>query len=378
MKKILSFLTFMIFVGVLFFTTDITSHSAAPPSGSAGDPGAGGATCTQGGCHSGNPIADSSQFTLAMDTAQFATQTPVFSHISTYIPGKTYYVSFTGNSASAPRFGFQLIAEGVNTAAAGSFTVTDAMHTQLQSGGYMGHKSASSYKTWTFKWTAPATNIGDVTFYCAAMNSNNDGTSNGDVVYNFAKVLKPQAALPPVAAFSASPLTGTTTTTFHLTDASTNTPTNWNWSFSPPTIIYTGGTSATSQNPQLIFSSAGTYSVKLKVLNAAGRDSLTKTNYITVTNPNGINDINPYISALDAYPVPMSAQMNVSFDLKESAEMTINLLSIDGSTVKTLYNDKAISGAFKHSFDVSDLALGIYILQIKTPHTYINRQVIKL
>ena len=377
MKKILSFLTFLMFCGVLFFTTNVTSKILNPPAGNAGDPGGGSQTCAQGGCHSGSAINDSSQFTLAMDTAQFATQTPVFSHISTYIPGKTYYVTFTGNSTTAPRYGFQLIAEGSNTAAAGAFTVTDATNTKLVS-GYMGHKNASSYKTWRFQWTAPATNVGDVTFWCAAMNSNNDGGSGGDVVYNFGKVLKPLSVTHPVAAFSANPLTGTTAATFHFTDASTNSPASWNWTMTPATVLYTGGTGPTSQNPQVNFTATGTYTIKLRVTNGGGSDSLTKTSYITVTNPNGINDINPYISALNAYPVPMSSQMNVSFDLKETTEMVISLLSIDGSTVKTIYNDKATSGAFHHSFDVSDLAMGVYILQIKTPSTYINRQVIKL
>ncbi len=86
----------------------------------------------------------------------------------------------------------------------------------------------------------------------------------------------------PVAAFSGSPLTGTTATNFTFTDASTNTPTSWQWTFTPNTVVYQGGTSATSANPIVKFTANGTYTVKLKVTNASGADSLTRTNYITV------------------------------------------------------------------------------------------------
>jgi photosystem II stability/assembly factor-like uncharacterized protein len=61
-------------------------------------------------------------------------------------------------------------------------------------------------------------------------------------------------------------------------DASTNSPNSWNWTF-------TGGTpsTSTSQNPTITYNSAGVYSVKLKVGNSAGFDSLTKIGYVTVS-----------------------------------------------------------------------------------------------
>ena len=89
---------------------------------------------------------------------------------------------------------------------------------------------------------------------------------------------------PPVADFSASstiPMTGETVT---FTDLTTNYPASWAWSFSPATIAYTGGTSATSQNPQVQFLAAGPYSVTLTATNAFGSNAKIKTNYINVPN----------------------------------------------------------------------------------------------
>lgn len=102
--------------------------------------------------------------------------------------------------------------------------------------------------------------------------------------YNI-KITSSAPASAPVASFTGSPLTGSTTTNFTFTDASTNTPTGWTWTFTPNTVAYQSGTSAASQNPVVKFTANGVYTVKLKVANAAGSDSLTRTNYVTVTGP---------------------------------------------------------------------------------------------
>ncbi|MCK5644683.1 MAG: PKD domain-containing protein, partial [Gammaproteobacteria bacterium] len=80
----------------------------------------------------------------------------------------------------------------------------------------------------------------------------------------------------PVAEFSASETEITVGDTIQFSDLSTNDPTNWEWDFgdssSPGTI----------QNPEHIYSTTGNYTVSLVAANAAGSDTITKTNYITV------------------------------------------------------------------------------------------------
>ena len=83
-----------------------------------------------------------------------------------------------------------------------------------------------------------------------------------------------------VANFSADPKRQLINTTVNLTDMTWGNPTAWNWSISPATYTYTGGTSAASQHPQVQFTAGGLYSVTLTVNNANGADSESKTNYI--------------------------------------------------------------------------------------------------
>jgi PKD repeat protein len=88
------------------------------------------------------------------------------------------------------------------------------------------------------------------------------------------------SAATPVADFTATPLTGTWPLSVAFTDTSTNTPTSWAWTFGD------SGTSS-SQNPTHNYAVAGTYTVTLVATNAAGSDTETKTNYVTVANPSG-------------------------------------------------------------------------------------------
>lgn len=80
----------------------------------------------------------------------------------------------------------------------------------------------------------------------------------------------------PVAAFSGTPLSGDTPLLVTFTDASTNTPTDWLWSF---------GVAGSSilQNPTYTYTAPGTYTVTLTASNADGSDVETKVAYVTVT-----------------------------------------------------------------------------------------------
>lgn len=89
----------------------------------------------------------------------------------------------------------------------------------------------------------------------------------------------------PVAQFIANPTTVSIGGTSQLTDQSTGSPTNWAWVITPSTgWSYTGGTSASSQHPQLTFTVGGNYTVQLTASNAAGSDVELKTAYIYVTS----------------------------------------------------------------------------------------------
>ena len=85
----------------------------------------------------------------------------------------------------------------------------------------------------------------------------------------------------PVADFTASPTAGIEQLWVGFdNDTVTYGSTTWAWDFDN-----NGTTDSTARNPSWVYPTAGTYSVKLTVTNGLGTNTMTKTNYITVTTP---------------------------------------------------------------------------------------------
>lgn len=81
----------------------------------------------------------------------------------------------------------------------------------------------------------------------------------------------------PICSFKADSVSIQYGNPVHFSDLSAGIPTGWQWTF-------TGGTpsTSTSQNPIITYNTPGLYTVKLRVSNSFGADSLTKTSYIRV------------------------------------------------------------------------------------------------
>ncbi len=108
-----------------------------------------------------------------------------------------------------------------------------------------------------------------------------DGGGNSIFVDNINLFGKANSA--PIAAFSA-PQNTCAQRSLQMTDQSFGSPSSYTWTFP-------GGTPATStlRNPSVVYSSAGTYPVKLKVSNTFGADSLERLSYITVDPAANVN-----------------------------------------------------------------------------------------
>lgn len=86
----------------------------------------------------------------------------------------------------------------------------------------------------------------------------------------------------PSANFTASPLAGCSPLVVNFSDQSTGSPTIWVWDFG-------NGATSTLQNPTTTYFSPGAYTVTLTVTNAAGSNTRTRTQYITVYEPPTVN-----------------------------------------------------------------------------------------
>jgi PKD repeat protein len=153
---------------------------------------------------------------------------------------------------------------------------------------------------------------------------------------------------PTVADFDADPTTFNAgySTQFH--DLSSNNPTAWEWTFP-------GGTPATStlQNPLVLYSAIGVYSVTLKATNAYGNSTLTKTDYIHVGNV-GITTLP---STVSVYPNPTKGKLFITNPTKVDQEITL-FSALGKQIVSTISSEDLIS------FDITGQAKGLYFVKI--------------
>lgn len=135
--------------------------------------------------------------------------------------------------------------------------------------------------------------------------------------------------LAPIANFTADKVNICTGMTVNYTDLSTFGPTAWSWTFQ-------GGTpsTSTSQNPSVVYNTAGTYSVQLVASNGNGNNTLTKTLYITVSSVSALPLVEGFQSA--TYP-PANWQ---NYDDKTDGMTWVRSATVGkGSTASTYYDN---------------------------------------
>ncbi len=182
----------------------------------------GGATCATSGCHTGTANNPSNKGSVAVN----------FPNGLTYTPGvpQTLTVTVTDPAATQKAAGFELTARLASTPAtmAGSFAATDVntqllcsqtklqvfqqfvnTHAQTCPSGYTlqyiehsltGYNNSVAHGlpyTYSFTWTPPATNVGNVTIYVAGnAGSGNPPSADNDHIYSTKYTVAPVAAGP--------------------------------------------------------------------------------------------------------------------------------------------------------------------------------------
>ncbi len=133
----------------------------------------------------------------------------------------------------------------------------------------------------------------------------------------------------------------------------------WFWEFE-------GGTPATSaeQNPTIMYDLEGEYDVTLTISDGTNSATLTKEDYIMVEHITNIR--NNKIGEIRVYPNPTSALVYLS----GSENAQVKVYNNTGSIVKEI--EKLSSG----SMDLSELANGIYYIQIiAEDNSVINKKI---
>jgi hypothetical protein len=187
MRKTIFLTFFWLVVASMFFFGVQNDNGKAGSTGSPGED-----NCTD--CHGGTAV-NSAGGSISITSPDMVNWE--------YTPGQTYTINVTIAESGISLFGFgfeALLASGANagtlnagtgstikTAMIGGNNRRNVVHQQDSGTGNGSH-------TWTFSWQAPATDQGDVTFYCSGNAANGNGTTSGDHIYTFSQVVN--AAIP--------------------------------------------------------------------------------------------------------------------------------------------------------------------------------------
>lgn len=131
---------------------------------------------------------------------------------------------------------------------------------------------------------------------------------------------------PPMASFEVFPDSGKAPLRVNLVDKSTGKIESWLWNFGDGSI-------SMEANPQKVYSSAGTYNIKLVVSSSAGTDSIIRTNCVTVVNPTLMAD---FVSDVQDITAPQSVQ----FTNTSTGQYSSNYWEFGDGTVSTEINPK--------------------------------------
>src|SRR5215510_404963 len=178
-------------------TRPVHAFSAGPPAGYTGAPQEEPDACAE--CHV-PPDAGTGHISITAP--------------QTYVPGQTYPITVTHTNPDPTRlrWGFELtVLDTADDEKAGELQNVDGLTQILNNAGpnsarqYIEHTAAGTFigqqngASWTFNWTAPATDVGPVVFYAAGNQANNDGNTSGDYIYKTFVASAPASTTPDFA-----------------------------------------------------------------------------------------------------------------------------------------------------------------------------------
>ena len=158
--------------------------------------------------------------------------------------------------------------------------------------------------------------------YDVSLTATNEAGS--DTMTKMAYIEVSQAPAP-TSQFSGTPTSGDAPLTVSFTDQSIGNPTSWSWNFGD-------GNTSTAQNPSHTYTAEGDYTVSLTATNGTGSDTMTKLDYISVTEPT------PSAITLSANGYKVRGRQKADLTWSGTAATDVDVYR-DGVNIATTAND---------------------------------------
>jgi thiol-disulfide isomerase/thioredoxin len=124
--------------------------------------------------------------------------------------------------------------------------------------------------------------------------------------------------------------------------------------FGMPTVVLLGGGTA----HRVLFSTLNFNTSDTTIM----RDSImAQINAMTAS----IKDLPTTVSAFNVFPNPATDNVSITVDLKETSNISIEIVDLNGKLVAAILNEKA-NGNIKKEFNVSSIANGNYLVRLQS------------
>ncbi len=176
------------------------------------------------------------------------------------------------------------------------------------------------------------------------------GSPGVDSVFGYGRInvresLRMSGVTTPAADMSTATTSGLSPLSVEFLDQSTGVPAFWLWNFGD-------GSASRLQNPTHTYTSSGSYTVSLSVVNAMGSDAVTRTDYVLV-------DVIPPVAGFTGTPTAGLSPLTVDFTDESSGGVPTTWLwdfgdGTTGSVVPNPSHTYTVSGAHTVSLTVSN------------------------
>ena len=185
----------------------------------------------------------------------------------------------------------------------------------------------------------------DVELRCRKTN----GVQDIELKHNYIRVV-PQSDSRPEANFTSNKTLIRPGETVNFIDLSRANPYRWTWEFQ-------GGTPATSNqpNPSVVYTTEGTYNVKLTVANNIGTDEITKEMYIVVSNTDPCTE--PPVADFNAVNRNIAYGTEVFFENLSTNGVAYSSWTFEGGSPRTSTEFSPTSGVLYSTPGIYDVTL---------------------
>ncbi|MBC6427092.1 MAG: T9SS type A sorting domain-containing protein [Ekhidna sp.] len=179
-------------------------------------------------------------------------------------------------------------------------------------------------------------------------------------------------SLPPIADFKADETYVTVGTAVQFTNLSTCGATSFSWTFEGSTT-----TSSNLENPSIVFTEEGEYTVSLTVTkiwnNLQSRETKTKVAYIIVESLLAAQEL--LKDAVQLYPNPNSGELKLMLSKDFNGELITEIFNMQGKKVFEKKYHKTY-GKLISKINLSDLSAGFYLVKISNRKQQITKELI--